>query len=179
MSSGPKRSTLRYRVVAPFQRRIANPIARRWGRSGLLPGQALIETVGRKTGQPRQTPVGGRLIGHSFWLVSEFGMQSQYVRNIVANPHVRVRFANQWHRGTARVMRDDDARARLRKLRPINSLLVRAAGNELTTVRVDLDDARADRAAPCPLALRGTAYEFHDQYRIKVRDHGPPRRRGR
>ncbi len=126
-------STPRQRVVNFVQRRVANPLMR------LVPIQTLLETTGRKSGQPRTTPIGGRLEGHTFWLVSEFGDRSQYVRNIAANPRVRVRVRGRWHSGTAVVLPDDDARARLAELPRMNSAAVRAMGDNLLTIRVDLD----------------------------------------
>ncbi|BBX09663.1 nitroreductase/quinone reductase family protein [Mycolicibacterium aichiense] len=126
-------ATPRQRVVNVVQRRVANPLMR------LVPIQTLLETTGRKSGRPRTTPIGGRLDGDTFWLVSEFGDRSQYVRNIAANPRVRVRIRGRWHSGTAVVLPGDDARARLAKLPRMNSAAVRAMGDNLLTIRVDLD----------------------------------------
>ncbi|MBD0424831.1 nitroreductase family deazaflavin-dependent oxidoreductase [Streptomyces sp. NPDC052309] len=125
----------KYRAVTAFQRRIANPVTRR------LPLQTLLETTGRVSGRPRRTPVGGRRVGDSFWLVSEFGERSQYVRNIKADPRVRVRLRGRWHTGTAHLLPDDDPVARLRVLPRMNSMAVRAlgSGQGLLTIRVDLD----------------------------------------
>lgn len=125
--------TPRQRVVNFVQRYFANPVMR------AVPIQTLLETTGRKTGQPRRTPIGGRLDGNRFWLVSEFGDRSQYVRNIAANPRVRVRVRGRWHSGTAVVLPDDDARARLAELPRMNSAAVRAMGDNLLTIRVDLN----------------------------------------
>jgi deazaflavin-dependent oxidoreductase (nitroreductase family) len=125
--------TPRQRIVNLVQRHIANPVMR------MVPIQTLLETTGRKTGQPRRTPVGGRLAGNEFWLVSEFGDRSQYVRNIAANPRVRVRVRGRWHTGTATLLPDDDARARLAELPRMNSAAVRAMGDNLLTIRVDVD----------------------------------------
>ena len=125
--------TPRQRVVNLVQRHIANPVMR------AVPIQTLLETIGRKSGQPRRTPIGGRLDGNEFWLVSEFGDRSQYVRNIAANPKVRVRVRGRWHSGTANLLPDDDARARLAELPRMNSAAVRAMGDNLLTIRVDLD----------------------------------------
>ena len=122
----------KYRAVTAFQRRM-NPVLRR------LPLQTVLETTGRVSGLPRQTPVGGRRVGNSFWLVSEYGEKSQYVRNIQANPRVRVRILGRWHTGTAHLLPDDDPRARLKRLPRMNSMAVRALGAQLLTVRVDLD----------------------------------------
>lgn len=124
---------LRFRAATTFQRRVGNPILRR------LPLQTVLETTGRTSGLPRQTPVGGRRVGDAFWLVSEFGEKSQYVRNIKADPRVRVRIRGRWHTGTAQLLPDDDPVARLRSLPRFNSVAVRALGTRLLTVRVDLD----------------------------------------
>ncbi len=125
--------TPRQRIVNLVQRHIANPMMR------AVPIQTLLETTGRKSGQPRRTPIGGRLAGNEFWLVSEFGDRSQYVRNIEANPRVRVRVRGHWHSGTATLLPDDDARARLAELPRMNSAAVRAMGDNLLTIRIDLD----------------------------------------
>ncbi|UXY20437.1 nitroreductase family deazaflavin-dependent oxidoreductase [Streptomyces cynarae] len=122
----------KYRAVTAFQRRM-NPVLRR------LPLQTVLETTGRVSGLPRQTPVGGRRVGNSFWLVSEYGERSQYVRNIQANPRVQVRILGRWHTGTAHLLPDDDPRARLKQLPRMNGMAVRALGAQLLTVRVDLD----------------------------------------
>jgi deazaflavin-dependent oxidoreductase (nitroreductase family) len=108
--------------------------------SRYIPGQAVLETTGRNTGLPRRTPVGGRVAGGSFWLVADHGLQSHYVRNIRANPRIRLRIGARWHDGTAHLLPDDDPRARLRQLPRLNSLMVRLLGTDLLTVRVDLLD---------------------------------------
>ncbi|MGE2712817.1 nitroreductase/quinone reductase family protein [Mycolicibacterium litorale] len=123
---------LRDSVTHTFQKRIANPVMRR------LPFQTLLETTGRKSGEPRRTPLGGKLIGDQFWFVSEFGERSQYIRNIRADPRVRVRLNGRWHDGVAHLLPDDDPHARLRDLPQLNSFGVRTFGTDLLTVRVDL-----------------------------------------
>jgi deazaflavin-dependent oxidoreductase (nitroreductase family) len=121
------------RRVSFFHRHVANPITRR------LPTQMLLETTGRVSGQPRCTPIGGRLDGDSFWLVSDHGEASDYVRNIKANNRVRVRIRGRWHAGTAALLPGDDPHVRLATLPRFNSSMVRALGTDLVTVRVDLD----------------------------------------
>lgn len=123
----------KYRSVTRFQR-LLNSVMRH------LPTQTVLETTGRVSGQPRRTPLGGRRVGDTFWLVSEFGELSQYVRNIKANPKVRVRIMGRWHTGTAHLLPDDDPQARLRTLPRFNSAAVKAMGSSLLTVRVDLGD---------------------------------------
>jgi deazaflavin-dependent oxidoreductase (nitroreductase family) len=125
---------IKYRAVTLFQRRVGNPVLSR------LPQQTLLETTGRTSGLPRRTPVGGRLTGREFWFVSEFGEASQYVRNIRVQPRVRVRVRGRWYAGTAELLPQDDARARLRLLPRLNSTAVRGLGGNLLTVRVDLTE---------------------------------------
>ncbi|HZC89894.1 MAG TPA: nitroreductase/quinone reductase family protein [Mycobacterium sp.] len=123
---------LKRRIIHTAQRLVVNPLGRR------LP-LTQLETIGRKSGQPRRTAIGGRVIGNHFWMVSEHGGHSHYVLNIEANPGVRVRIGDQWRSGTARLMPEDDAKERLRSLPGFNSALVRLMGSELLTIRVDLD----------------------------------------
>jgi deazaflavin-dependent oxidoreductase (nitroreductase family) len=125
-------NALKRRVVHRTQRYVVNPIGRH------LP-ITMIETTGRKSGQPRRTAVGGRVIDNKFWMVSEHGAHSHYVRNIKANPKVRVRIGGRWRTGTAHLLPDDDPIARLSYLPGLNSAGVRMMGTDLLTIRVDLD----------------------------------------
>ena len=125
---------LRNRITNQLQKRVANPLMRR------LPIHTLLETTGRKSGEPRRTPLGGSKVGNEFWFVSEFGENSQYVKNIKANPNVRVRLRGRWHNGTAHLVPDDDPHERLRSLPQFNSFGVRTFGTNLLSLRVDLTD---------------------------------------
>jgi len=125
-------SNVKQRLVHGTQRLVVNPVGRK------LP-VTMLETIGRKSGHPRRTAVGGRVVDNQFWMVSEHGERSDYVRNIKANPAVRVRVRGRWRTGTAHLLPDDDAKARLRSLPALNSAVVRAVGSDLLTIRVDLD----------------------------------------
>ncbi len=117
-----------------------NPLVKAGVERGLLRGWAVLETTGRKSGLPRRTPVGNGLDGDTFWIVSEHGRKAAYVRNIDANPRVRVNVHGRWRAGTAHVLPDDDVRARQRLIgRRLNAAAVRVMGTDLVTVRVDLD----------------------------------------
>ncbi|MEU8899748.1 nitroreductase/quinone reductase family protein [Nocardia sp. NPDC048505] len=129
----PSKDDIQHRVVTTLQRRIWNPLIRR------VPAQQLLETTGRVSGQPRVTPIGGRRVGREFWLVSEYGERSQYIRNIKADNRVRLRDRGRWYTGTAHLLPADDARARLRSLPRYNSTMVRLVGTDMLTVRIDLD----------------------------------------
>jgi deazaflavin-dependent oxidoreductase (nitroreductase family) len=109
------------------------------------PTHALLETIGRKTGKPWRNPVGNGLAEDktTFWIVAEHGRHAGYVRNIAADPHVRVKIGRRWRSGVAEILGDDDPRARLKAIgRPVNGALVRTMGTDLLTIRIALDDGR-------------------------------------
>jgi deazaflavin-dependent oxidoreductase (nitroreductase family) len=112
------------------------------------PGDALLETTGRRTGRPRVTPVCDGTEGDTFWIVAQHGHSADYVRNIKANPRVRVKGSlsrTGWRTGTAHILDDDDPQQRVRILSRGNRwrrLCLQASAAIATkplTVRVDLD----------------------------------------
>jgi deazaflavin-dependent oxidoreductase (nitroreductase family) len=122
------------------------------------PTYALLETIGRNTGRPRQVPVANGVQGQTFWLIAGLGEEAQYVRNIRTNPGVRVKarparlrdgLRMRWQNGTAHLMPEDDARERQRQLgrgRPgyqLDGILLRSLASlgagTMLTVRIDLD----------------------------------------
>ena len=129
------------RISMFITNRIVNPIVRPLIDRGLAPTHALLETTGRKSGLPRRVPVGNGLRNGHFWIVTEHGYGAAYVKNIQADPRVRVKVRRRWRPGTAHLLPDDDVAARLRFLRrPVNDALVRAVGTEHLTIRIDLDE---------------------------------------
>ncbi|MBW3652020.1 MAG: nitroreductase family deazaflavin-dependent oxidoreductase [Actinobacteria bacterium] len=132
---------LKRRLVTALQVHVFNPPIRALAARGLAPGIALLETTGRKSGRPRRTPVSNGLerATNTFWIVAEMGSKAAYVRNILADPRVRIRLREGWRSGTAQVLDGDDPRVRLRSISPINRYGVRAMGSDLLVVRVDLD----------------------------------------
>lgn len=102
---------------------------------------ALLETIGRRSGRPRQTPVGNGLEGDTFWMIAAHGHQADFVRNIAKEPGVRVKVGGTWRRGTATTMAEDDTRARSEAL-PYqwDAAIGRAIATTPLTLRIDLDD---------------------------------------
>jgi deazaflavin-dependent oxidoreductase (nitroreductase family) len=101
----------------------------------------ILETTGRRSGEPRRTPVGKALDGDTLWVVAEH-RRGGYVRNIEAHPRVRVRIGRRWRQGTARVLHDDDVRERAGRMpNRLNTRMVVLMASEPVTVRVDLDPA--------------------------------------
>jgi deazaflavin-dependent oxidoreductase (nitroreductase family) len=142
---------MKLKIVHFIQIYLLNPPIKLSFRLGIVPpGYVLIETIGRKSGQPRQTPVGDGRDGNALWIVAEHGRRAGYVLNMLANPRVRVRVRNglkmRWLTGTAHVLPEDDPHERQRVLvrgslnRRFNAWGVRLWGTDLMTVRIDLDD---------------------------------------
>ena len=126
------------RFTSALGRYFVNPVVKLI--AGYVPWWSLLETTGRKSHQPRRNPVGNGLKGTTFWIVAEHGSNAGYVKNIKADPHVRIRVGGRWRSGTAHLLKDDDARQRQREMRSVNAAFVRLMGTDLMTVRVDLDD---------------------------------------
>jgi deazaflavin-dependent oxidoreductase (nitroreductase family) len=129
------------RVARAITNRVVNPVVRPLvARGALGPWWVLLETRGRRTGLPRTVPVGNGLRGSTFWIVTEHGHHADYVRNIAADPRVRVKLGGAWRAGMATLQPGDDPYARLRALRrPVNDALLLAVGTEQLVIRVDLD----------------------------------------
>ena len=121
--------------------RLLNPVMVRLLEAGVVPrGWALLETTGRRSGQPRRVPVGDGLRGERFWIVAEMGRRAAYVRNIEADPRVRVKVRGRWRTGTANVLPEEDPKALLRALkRPLNDAGLLVMATEPLVVRIDLD----------------------------------------
>jgi deazaflavin-dependent oxidoreductase (nitroreductase family) len=141
----------RDRVIRFVERRVSGPGMRMLFRLGLAPRAfALLETTGRRTGKKRRTPVGNGLDGDTFWLVTEQGHEGDYVKNLLADPAVRVKIGWRWRTGTAEIVADDDGLARRRAIDRKNGIigrldgvLFRTAARRTVTVRIDLDPRRA------------------------------------
>ena len=94
------------------------------------------------------TPVCDCLEGDSFWIIAQRGRDADYVRNIEANPRVRVKGSLSdaaWHAGTAHILDDDDPGERARILgrgdrwRRLCLETSASAATSPLTIRVDLD----------------------------------------
>jgi deazaflavin-dependent oxidoreductase (nitroreductase family) len=140
--------------------RLVNPLVKAASQRGIpLPSLVILETTGRKSGRPRRTPVGKSIEGDTLWIVTEHGRKAGYVRNIEANPRVRVKVGRRWRTGTGRLMPDDDPRERQRRMpNRLNSAMVRVMASELLTIRVDLDpEGQAERPRPAAGSRGGSA----------------------
>lgn len=134
-NAGDARKRQRTRFL---QRYLLNPPVKVLVWLGLVPGHALLETRGRRSGKRRRTVVGVHLEDGTGWIVAEQGTHAGYVRNLQSDPEVRVRLRGRWREARAEVVPDDDAQARLDSFgRRGHASAVRRFGTELTSVRVE------------------------------------------
>ncbi|HTD08278.1 MAG TPA: nitroreductase/quinone reductase family protein [Solirubrobacteraceae bacterium] len=125
----------------------ANPLMRGMFKLGITPpGMALVETVGRRTGAIRHTPV----VAHTsdqktLWLIAQHGAHAGWVRNFQESPRVRVRLGRSWQTGTAELVPEDDVKARIRTFsssavgRAITGASFRALESQPVSVRITLE----------------------------------------
>jgi deazaflavin-dependent oxidoreductase (nitroreductase family) len=126
-----------------FGRYTANPMMRGLFRVGITPpGMALVETVGRRSGTIRHTPVICSADGDTLWLIAQHGKHAGWVRNFEASPEVRVRLGRHWRTGTAELLPDDDVKARIDTFadgslgKAVNAATFRALESQPVTVRI-------------------------------------------
>ena len=70
------------RGLAAFNRRITNPLQRRW--AGRIPGHAIIEHTGRRSRRTYRTPVLCVERTGGFAFLVGYGLGSDWVRNLLA-----------------------------------------------------------------------------------------------
>jgi deazaflavin-dependent oxidoreductase (nitroreductase family) len=140
---------MRRATIARLQRSVLNPLDKLAFAVRIPPpGDALLETTGRRTGRPRVTPVCDCLEDDTFWIVAQDGRSTDFVKNIEANPRVRVKGSlsrTGWRTGTAHILDEDNPEDRVRILgrgnrwRRLCLQTSTAIGTNPLTVRIDLD----------------------------------------
>lgn len=76
------------RGFARFNRRVANPVVRRV--AGRVPPLAIVDHRGRRTGRDYSTPVIAVRSGDDVVIGAVYGVESDWVRNVMAAGHARV-----------------------------------------------------------------------------------------
>jgi deazaflavin-dependent oxidoreductase (nitroreductase family) len=66
----------------------------------------LLTTTGRKSGQPRVTPLQYEQVGETIYLGASRGLKSDWVHNILADNRVEIQLKSRRFRGTAEVITD-------------------------------------------------------------------------
>ena len=107
----------KFKFERQLGRTILNPLMSALDRVGVRSSLVVeLETVGRKSGEPRRVPLAGRADDTGVWVISQHGRRAGWAHNIAADRSVRVRVNYQWRSGTATFEPDDDVRARARSI---------------------------------------------------------------
>lgn len=137
----------KFKFERQMGRVLMNPVVAALDRIGVRSSLVVdLETVGRKSGEPRRVPLAGRADNNELWVISQHGRRAGWAYNIAANPNVRVRIDNQWRSGTATFEPDDDVRARARSFggkgkftQSATALTMRAMESDPISVRITFD----------------------------------------
>ncbi|MFF3570706.1 nitroreductase family deazaflavin-dependent oxidoreductase [Nocardia jiangxiensis] len=117
--SRPDPLARKFAVERNIGRYVVNPLFRNLNRIGIRSSFATeLETIGRKSGQPRRVPVSVRFEDDGAWIICQHGLRSGWGNNVAANPNIRLRQGNQWRTGIAELCPEDDVVARARAFAP-------------------------------------------------------------
>jgi deazaflavin-dependent oxidoreductase (nitroreductase family) len=138
----------KFKMERRLGRVLMNPVVAALDRVGIRsPLVVDLETIGRKTGEPRRVPLAGRADDTGVWVISQHGRRAGWAYNIAANPKVRVRINGGWRTGTATFEPDDDVRARARSFggggkfgQSATALTMRAMESDPISVRITFAD---------------------------------------
>jgi deazaflavin-dependent oxidoreductase (nitroreductase family) len=75
-----------------------------------------LTTIGRVSGEPREIEIWFGLDGSTLYMLSGGRDRSNWVKNLIREPRVSVRIADQKFDGRARVVTDENEDARARQL---------------------------------------------------------------
>lgn len=137
----------KFKMERQLGRVVMNPVVAALDRIGVRASLVVeLETIGRKSGEPRRVPLAGRADETGVWVISQHGRRAGWAYNIAANPNVRVRVDNEWRTGTATFEPDDDVRARARSFggngrlsQSATALTMRAMESDPISVRITFD----------------------------------------
>jgi deazaflavin-dependent oxidoreductase (nitroreductase family) len=142
-----RKALRKFKFERQLGRTVMNPVVAALDRIGVRSSLVVeLETIGRKSGEPRRVPLAGRADDNGVWVISQHGRRAGWAHNIAADPRVRVRVDNQWRSGTATFEPDDDVRARARSFsgngkisQSATALTMRAMESDPISVRITYD----------------------------------------
>lgn len=134
-----------------FERRVGrtvvNPLVAALEKRGVRSALVVeLETIGRKSGEPRRVPLTGSADDGGLWVISQHGHRAGWAHNISAEPRVRVKVDGRWRTATAAFRPDDDVRARARSFGrgkvsgAATALAMRALESDPISVRITYTD---------------------------------------
>jgi deazaflavin-dependent oxidoreductase (nitroreductase family) len=105
----------------------------------------LLTTIGRVTGSPRITPLQYEKIDDVYYVGAARGRKSDWVKNILADPHVEIRVKSQHFHGYAKIITDPSRIAdylayRLKKHPRMVGAMLKADGIPAEPNRIQLEE---------------------------------------
>lgn len=130
-------------VVPPLDRAVHRVSGGRFSVSGAIVPSLVLTTIGRRSGEPRQSPLACIPDGDDAWYVvgSNFGRESHpaWTANLIANPEASIDHGRRTHQVRAELL-DDDAKAQvwpqLLAVWPAYDAYVEASGRNLRVFRL-------------------------------------------
>jgi deazaflavin-dependent oxidoreductase (nitroreductase family) len=100
------------RRLAQINRRVVNPIQRTY--AGVIPGHGIVEHIGRRSGRQYRTPVLVFRSEDGFAIIVGYGLQSDWLRNLLAADGGELRHrGKQYVLSAPQLLTGDDAYAAL------------------------------------------------------------------
>jgi deazaflavin-dependent oxidoreductase (nitroreductase family) len=104
----------------------------------------VLTTIGRKSGQPRSTPLQFEEVEEMYYVASARGVEADWYRNLVACPKVDVQIGDKRFSTIAELMTDpgqiaDFLELRLKKHPHFMGALLRFEGLPMKHTRIDLE----------------------------------------
>ena len=124
MTNGPQYVDGRYVAERRGNPLVQTPTGGRILSAAMLPwftlwppkGCGVLTTIGRKTGKERRRCIRGIRRGDDVYLVAIGGEHNSWLKNVRANPNVRLRMSGGTYEGVARELRDEAERAAARDI---------------------------------------------------------------
>lgn len=140
-----RNSTRIPQVVWRVMRWLNQRILPRFGPKGKIAGRVLVlTTIGRKSGQPRRTPLQYEELEGVYYVASARGVQADWYRNLVAHPDVQVQLGEKCFSMIAKPMSDsgqiaDFLELRLKRHPHFMGIMLRLEGLPGKYSRTDLE----------------------------------------
>jgi deazaflavin-dependent oxidoreductase (nitroreductase family) len=142
MKDSPRFPLVFWRVISRFNRRLVSG----YGPKSKASKRVLVlTTIGRKSGQPRSTPLQFEEVDGAYYVASARGRKADWYCNLIANPQVEVRVKDQNFHTRAELITEpgkiaDFLELRLKRHPRFMGIMLRLEGLPRKYSRTDLEE---------------------------------------
>jgi deazaflavin-dependent oxidoreductase (nitroreductase family) len=141
MKASPRFPLIIWRVMRRLNRQMLSGYGPKSKAANMV---LVLTTIGRKSGQPRSTPLQYEAVDGVYYVASARGVQADWYRNLVAHPQVNVQLRDQHFSARAEPMTDpgriaDFLELRLKKHPRFMGIMFRLEGLPSKHSRADLE----------------------------------------